>query len=131
MGNPLTAFKWSVTPEIMYWAPKFFYERYKKPIYVTENGMSGHDWVDEKGAVQDPQRIQFLQAYLKQFQKAAHEKIPVKGYFLWSLMDNFEWEQGYEERFGIIHVDFETQERRLKDSAKWYAQCITNNGANI
>jgi len=131
LGNPITAFKWSVTPEIMYWASKFFYERYKKPIYVTENGMSGHDWVNENGEVNDPQRIQFLKAYLKEYRKAANENIPIKGYFLWSLMDNFEWEQGYEERFGIVHVDFETQERRLKDSAKWYAKCIANNGANF
>lgn len=131
LGNSLTAFKWSVTPEIMYWGPKFIYERYKKPIYITENGMSGHDWVNDDGQVNDPQRIQFLKAYLKQFQKAASEKIPVKGYFLWSLMDNFEWEQGYEERFGIIHVDFETQERRFKDSAKWYSECIANNGSSL
>lgn len=131
LGTPLTAFKWPVTPEIMYWAPKFFYERYKKPIYITENGMSGHDWVDEEGQVNDPQRIHFLKAYLKHYKKAASEKIPIKGYFLWSLMDNFEWEQGYEERFGIIHVDFETQERRLKDSAKWYSKCIANNGASL
>jgi beta-glucosidase len=131
LGNSLTAFKWSVTPEIMYWGPKFIYERYKKPIYITENGMSGHDWVNDDGQVNDPQRIQFLKAHLKQFQKAASEKIPVKGYFLWSLMDNFEWEQGYEERFGIIHVDFETQERRFKDSAKWYSECIANNGSSL
>ena len=90
--------------------------------------MSGHDWVNDQGEVNDPQRIQFLKAYLKQYQKAASDKIPVKGYFLWSLMDNFEWEQGYEERFGIVHVDFETQERRLKDSAKWYSQCIESQG---
>ena len=131
LGNPLTAFKWSVTPEIMYYGPKFIHERYQKPIYITENGMSGHDWVNEEGEVNDPQRIQFLKAYLKEFKKAASEKIPVKGYFLWSLMDNFEWEQGYEERFGIIHVDFETQERRFKDSAKWYSKCISNNGSSL
>ena len=131
LGHPLTAFKWSVTPEIMYWAPKFFFQRYKKPIYVTENGMSGHDWVDEFGEIKDPQRIQFLKLYLKEFKKAAIEGIPVKGYFLWSLMDNFEWEQGYEERFGIIHVNFETQERRFKESAKWYKECIKTQGRDL
>ena len=128
LGHPLTAFKWPVTPQIMYWAPKFFYERYNKPIYVTENGMSGHDWVDESGEIKDFQRIQFIKSYLQEYKKAANEGIPIKGYFLWSLLDNFEWEQGYEERFGIIHVDFETQERRLKESAKWYSACIANNG---
>jgi len=129
LGNPLTAFKWSVTPEIMYWAPKFFYERYQLPIYVAENGMSAHDWVEADGSVHDPQRIQFLKAYLREYRRASEEGIPIKGYFLWSLMDNFEWEQGYEERFGIIHVDFETQQRRLKDSAHWYADCIASNGS--
>ena len=93
--------------------------------------MSGHDWVNENGEINDNHRIQFHRAYLKEYKKAASENIPIKGYFLWSLMDNFEWEQGYEERFGIVHVDFETQERRLKDSAKWYAQCIANNGKNL
>ena len=68
---------------------------------------------------------------MDKYKKAADQGIPVKGYFLWSLMDNFEWEQGYEERFGIIHVDFQTQERRLKDSAKWYSQCIAKHGNNL
>ena len=131
LGNPLTAFKWSKTPEIMYWAPKFFYERYKKPIYITENGMSGHDWVTRPDEVLDPQRVDFLKSYLKYFRKASDENIPVKGYFLWSLMDNFEWEQGYEERFGIVHVDFKTQKRILKDSGKWYKECIKSNGKCI
>lgn len=131
IGNNLTAFKWSVTPEILYWGPRFFHERYKKPIFITENGMSGHDWVNDQGEVSDPQRIQFLKSYLKEYKKAASEGIPVKGYFLWSFMDNFEWEQGYEERFGIVHVDFESQERRLKDSAKWYAKCIASNGSAL
>ena len=93
--------------------------------------MSAHDWVDESGEINDPQRIQFLKSYLKEYKKVANEGTPIKGYFLWSLMDNFEWEQGYEERFGIVHVDFDTQERRLKESAKWYSQCIANQGENL
>ena len=113
----------------MYWAPKFFCERYQLPIYIAENGMSAHDWVEADGSVHDPQRIQFLKAYLREYRRASEEGIPIKGYFLWSLMDNFEWEQGYEERFGIIHVDFETQQRRLKDSAHWYADCIATKGS--
>ena len=131
LGHPLTAFKWAVTPEIMYWAPKFFYERYQKPIFITENGMSAHDWINELGEINDSQRIQFLKAYLSELKKAAVEGIPIEGYFLWSLMDNFEWEQGYEERFGIVHVDFETQKRILKDSAKWYSKCISQNGEDL
>ena len=130
-GFPVTAFKWPVTPEILYWGPKYFYERYGKPIYITENGMSAHDWPNSKGEVEDPQRIHFLKQYLKQYKKASEDGVPVLGYFLWSLMDNFEWEQGYEERFGIIHVDFQTQARRLKSSAKWYSETIRSNGAHL
>mgnify|MGYP001259636333 CR=1 FL=1 len=128
MGNNQTAFKWNVTPDILYWGPRFMYERYKKPIYITENGLSAHDWVNSNGEVNDPQRIQFLSEYLKFYKRAADESIPIKGYFLWSLFDNFEWEQGYEERFGLIHVDFETQKRTPKLSAKWYSECINSNG---
>jgi len=131
LGNPLTAFKWSMTPEIMYWAPKFFYERYKKPIYITENGMSAHDWLSDSDKVSDPQRIEFLKSYLKYYRRASDENLPIKGYFLWSLMDNFEWEQGYEERFGIIYVDFESQKRCFKDSAYWYQSCIKTKGENL
>ncbi len=130
-GDRLTAFKWPVTPEILYWGPRFFHERYGKPIYITENGMSAHDWVDLDGEVRDFQRIDFVRRYLRQYRRAADEGIPVEGYFLWSLMDNFEWAEGYRERFGIIHVDYETQERRLKESAKWYAKVIASNGRDL
>ena len=85
-------------------------------------------WIKE---IKDSQRILFLKSYLEEYKKAANESIPIEGYFLWSLMDNFEWEQGYEERFGIVYIDFETQERRLKDSAKWYSKCIKNHGENL
>ena len=90
--------------------------------------MSAHDWVDLDGEVRDFQRIDFVRRYLRQYRRAADEGIPVEGYFLYSLMDNFEWAEGYRERFGIIHVDYETQERRLKESAKWYAKVIASNG---
>lgn len=72
-----------------------------------------------------------MRRYLREFRRAAGEGIPVEGYFLWSLMDNFEWAEGYRERFGIIHVDYKTQERRLKESAKWYATVIAENGENL
>ena len=130
-GDRLTAFKWPVTPEILYWGPRFFHERYGKPIYITENGMSAHDWVDLDGEVRDFQRIDFVRRYLRQYRRAADAGIPVEGYFLWSLMDNFEWAEGYRERFGIIHVDYETQARRLKESAKWYAKVIASNGRDL
>lgn len=126
-GFPKTATNWPVTPEALYWGPKFLYERYRKPIYITENGMACHDTVSQDGKVHDPNRIDFLARYLKNLKRAA-EEIGIRGYFQWSLMDNFEWDKGYAERFGIIYVDFETQERIWKDSAYWYRDLIRRNG---
>ena len=126
-GFPKTATNWPVTPEALYWGPKFLYERYRKPIYITENGMACHDTVSKDGKVHDPNRIDFLARYLKNLKRAA-EEIDIRGYFQWSLMDNFEWDKGYAERFGIIYVDFETQERIWKDSAYWYRDLIHRNG---
>lgn len=126
-GFPKTATNWPVTPEALYWGPKFLYERYRKPIYITENGMACHDTVSQDGKVHDPNRIDFLARYLKNLKRAA-EEIDIRGYFQWFLMDNFEWDKGYAERFGIIYVDFETQERIWKDSAYWYRDLIRRNG---
>ena len=126
-GFPKTATNWPVTPEALYWGPKFLYERYRKPIYITENGMACYDTVSQDGKVHDPNRIDFLARYLKNLKRAA-EEIDIRGYFQWSLMDNFEWDKGYAERFGIIYVDFETQERIWKDSAYWYRDLIRRNG---
>lgn len=126
-GFPKTATNWPVTPEALYWGPKFLYERYRKPIYITENGMACHDTVSQDGKVHDPNRIDFLARYLKNLKRAAEEN-DIRGYFQWSLMDNFEWDKGYAERFGIIYVDFETQERIWKDSAYWYRDLIRRNG---
>lgn len=126
-GFPKTATNWPVTPEALYWGPKFLYERYRKPIYITENGMACHDTVSQDGKVHDPNRIDFLARYLKNLKRAA-EEIDIRGYFQWSLMDNFEWDKGYAERFGIIYVDFETQERIWKDSTYWYRDLIRRNG---
>ena len=128
---PLTAYDWPVTPEALYWGPRFFYERYKKPIYIMENGLSLRDWVALDGKVHDPQRVDFLTRYLRQLGRACAENIPVKGYFHWSLMDNFEWSDGYKQRFGLVHVDYDTQIRTWKDSAFWYQDVIATNGANI
>lgn len=126
-GFPKTATNWPVTPEALYWGPKFLYQRYRKPIYITENGMACHDTVSQDGKVHDPNRIDFLARYLKNLKRAA-EEIDIRGYFQWSLMDNFEWDKDYAERFGIIYVDFETQERIWKDSAYWYRDLIRRNG---
>lgn len=128
-GGPRTGFYWPVTPEGMYWSARFHYERYGLPIVFTENGLSNLDWVHEDGKVHDPQRIDFTTRYLKSLGKAIGENIPVHGYFHWSLLDNFEWAEGYRHRFGLVHVDFATQKRTLKNSAHWYRTVIESNGA--
>jgi beta-glucosidase len=131
LGSPITAFKWGVTPEALYWAPKFIQERYKLPIVVTENGLSCADWVSLDGKCHDPQRIDFLQRYLLELGRAIRDGVDVRGYFQWSIMDNFEWAEGYKERFGLVHVDYETQKRTLKDSAYWYGDVIASNGETL
>ena len=130
-GSPRTAYQWDITPAALYWGTKFFYERYQKPIIITENGLSTIDWVSLDGEVHDPQRIDFLHRYLRELKRVIEDGVPVQGYFQWTLMDNFEWAAGYRERFGLIHVDYQTQRRTLKDSAKWYAKVISENGKNI
>lgn len=127
-GFPRTALKWPVTPECLYFGPKFLYERYKLPVIITENGQSCNDRIFLDGAVHDPDRIDFLTRYLRQLRRAADDGIPVKGYFHWSLTDNFEWHSGYDERFGLVYVDYETQRRIIKDSGYWYRDAIKNNG---
>jgi beta-glucosidase len=127
-GAPITAFNWPIAPTALYHGPRFFHERYKKPIVITENGLSCRDWVSVDGAVHDPGRIDFMTRYLRELGRAIDAGVRVDGYFHWSIMDNFEWAEGYKERFGLIHVDYQTQKRTLKDSALWYAQVIASNG---
>lgn len=128
VGFPKTAANWPVTPECLYWGPKFLYERYHMPLYITENGMSCHDIVSADGQVHDSNRIEFLDRYLSQLQKAGDEGADIRGYFLWTFLDNFEWDKGYNERFGIVYVDFATQKRTAKDSAYWYQRVMETNG---
>jgi beta-glucosidase len=90
------------------------------PIYVTENGSCYEDVVMPDGRVEDTQRRHYLMRHLGALRQAVQAGVPVKGYFAWSLVDNFEWAEGYQKRFGLVHIDYETQQRRLKDSAKWY-----------
>ena len=130
-GFPKTALGWPVTPESLYWGPYFLYERYKKPIYITENGLSCHDVISSDGKVHDPNRIAFVESYLKQLKKASADGVDIRGYFHWSLMDNFEWHSGYADRFGMIYVDYPTQKRIIKDSGYWYKNIIAQNGENL
>jgi beta-glucosidase len=131
VGEPMTAFDWPVTPEALYWGPRFYFERYKLPVLVCENGLTCRDWVSLDGAVHDPQRIDFVARYVRELYRAHAEGIPVTGYFHWTFLDNFEWAQGYRHRFGMVFVDYPTQKRILKDSAKWYAQLIASNGRTL
>lgn len=131
VGEPRTAIGWQVTPECMYWSAKFFYERYKLPIMITENGMANMDFVYGDGKVHDPQRGEFLRRYIRQLKRAADENVPIMGYSCWSFMDNFEWAEGYEKRFGLVYVDYRTQERIIKDSAYVYRDIIKTNGENL
>ena len=129
--NPvLTANKWPVVPELLYWGPKWFYERYKLPVVLAENGLSCMDWVARDGKVHDPQRIDYTARHLLALERATSEGVSVGGYFHWSFMDNFEWAEGYKERFGLVYVDFETQKRTPKDSFYWYRDTIRNNGVS-
>jgi beta-glucosidase len=98
---------------------------------ITENGFAGLDWVALDGAVHDPQRIDFTRRYLIELARAIDDGVDVRGYFHWSLMDNFEWADGYRQRFGLIHIDYKTLRRTPKSSARWYANVIRTNGREI
>jgi beta-glucosidase len=130
-GHPMTHIRWFTEPDGLEWAPRFLHEKYKLPIIITENGMSSHDWVGVDGRVRDGARIDFTTRYLRSLGKAIASGVPVKGYFHWSIMDNFEWAEGFRDRFGLIHVDYMTQKRTLKDSAHWYRGVIESNGASL
>lgn len=127
-GTPRSAFDWPVVEDSLYWGARFHAQRYNVPITITENGMANVDWVAEDGAVHDPQRVDYTRRHLRHLCRAIEEGINIQGYFHWSLLDNFEWAEGYGKRFGLVHVDFETQVRTLKDSAYWYREAIYSNG---
>lgn len=115
-------------PEAIYWVPRHVASLWKvKSIYITENGTSGSDQPAADGSIPDTDRVMYLRNYLTQLQRATSEGVPVQGYFLWSLMDNFEWQDGYEQRFGLYHVDFATQRRTAKLSASFYRETIARN----
>jgi beta-glucosidase len=93
--------------------------------------MANNDWVSIDGKVHDPQRIDNTRRYLRHLKKANDEGIDIKAYFHWSAMDNFEWSFGFSKRFGLIYIDYKTQQRIMKDSAFWYSEVIKNNGENL
>ena len=118
-GHAETMMGWAVDPCGLYWAIRFFHERYDRPMAITENGLANMDWVARDGGVHDHQRIDYIDRHLAELTRAATQ-FPVEGYFHWSLLDNFEWELGYSRRFGLVHVDYESQRRTPKDSFTHY-----------
>ena len=130
-GMPYNTLGWPITPDCLYYCAKFLHKRYNLPIMVTENGISNIDFVYEDGKVHDPQRSEYLRTHIRGLKKANDEGVPVIGYSCWSFMDNFEWAEGYEKRFGLVYVDYITQKRTLKDSAYTYREIIQYNGENL
>jgi beta-glucosidase len=131
VGHAMTAMEWPVTPQALYWGPRFTWERYGKPVVITENGMANTDWISADEQVHDPQRIDLLTRYLREFHRAIEDGVEALGYFQWSIMDNFEWSFGYKRRFGLIYVDYPSGRRLLKDSAHWYKNVIATHGAAV
>ncbi len=114
----------------MYWAVRHVSDtlgRKDLPIFISENGCVTQDELNDQGEVIDSDRIMYLRQYLRAAHRAISEGYPLKGYFLWSLMDNFEWNRGYTHRFGIVYTDYSTQRRIPKASFRWYAECIRQN----
>jgi len=98
------------------------------PIYITENGAAFEDQLTEAGECEDEDRLSYIRDHLLHTRIAMEQGVDVRGYFLWSLMDNFEWAYGFSKRFGIVHVDFKTQKRTIKKSGHWYSNVIRNFG---
>ena len=124
-GFPRTAMKWPITPGVMNWGLHCIGNHYHTPVIVSENGLSCNDKIFQDGRVHDPDRIDFLSRYLNEMEKGIEKGSPVIGYFHWALTDNFEWYDGYNEHFGLVYVDFRTQERIVKDSGYWYRDYIS------
>jgi beta-glucosidase len=126
---PHMASDWlNVGPEALYWVPTLVGKLWSpKELYITENGASSADVLTPNGHVWDTDRVMYLRNYMTQLQRAVKSGAPVKGYFLWSLLDNYEWADGYEKRFGITYVDFQTQKRTPKLSSEYYKAVIRSN----
>jgi beta-glucosidase len=126
--GPRTDFNWEVWPAAIYQMLMRVHRDYPGvPLYVTENGCSYGDRPGPDGRVHDQKRIEFLEGFIGQVARAIDEGADVRGYYLWTLIDNFEWATGFSQRFGIVDVDHETQMRTIKDSAYWYRDLIARN----
>jgi beta-glucosidase len=127
-GSEYTEMGWEVcAPALRRMLNKINRDYNVPPIYITENGASFPDEVSADGKIHDPRRLDYLKQHFIQTRLAMQDGVDVRGYMVWSLMDNFEWGHGYTKRFGIIRVDYETQKRTIKDSGEWYAEVIRKN----
>jgi beta-glucosidase len=127
-ANPRSAM-WEIYPQGIHDLLLRVWKEYgHQRMFVTENGVPVPDQVDSDGHVHDRARIQYLRDHLAQVRRAMDEGVPVKGYFVWSVLDNFEWDLGYQMRFGLVHVDDDTQQRVVKNSGWWYRDLIRASG---
>jgi beta-glucosidase len=131
-GYPHTGVDWQpITPDAHYYGPRFFHDRYRIPLWITESGLSTRDHVHLDGRVHDPQRIDYMHRTLLELRRAIGEGVTLRGYMAWSLLDNFEWADGYKQRFGLVYVDYGSLRRIPKDSFHWYKQVIESRGASL
>ncbi|HEX2925355.1 MAG TPA: GH1 family beta-glucosidase [Ruminiclostridium sp.] len=128
VGIGKTSMEWAFKPESLYWVTRLIYERYNIPVYITENGMANNDWISTDGKINDTQREDYMNQYLSALSKSIDDGADVRGYFYWSLLDNFEWAYGYSKRFGLVYVDYSNYSRKLKQSALRYKSIIETNG---
>jgi beta-glucosidase len=126
--GPRTAFDWEVWPKALYDMVTRITRDYNRPVIeITENGCSYDDAPGPDGLIHDTRRIDYFRGHLSELSRAIHDGADVRGYHAWSLMDNFEWEEGFSQRFGLAYVDFKTQKRTVKESGKWYARLAREN----
>ena len=127
-GSEYTEMGWEVcAPALRRLLNKINTDYRLPPIYITENGAAFPDAVSADGKVHDPRRLDYLKHHFIQTRLAMQDGVDVRGYFVWSLFDNFEWGHGYTKRFGIVRVDYDTQKRTIKDSGEWYSRVIAAN----
>jgi len=125
--GPLTEIGWEVYPRGLYDIVQRVSKDYKLPIEITENGCSYGDYPDATGRVADNRRIDYYREHLRELARAIRDGAEVRGYHAWSILDNFEWAEGYTQRFGLVYIDFPTQRRYMKDSAKWFSKIASTN----
>jgi beta-glucosidase len=131
-GTPVTERNWEIYPEGLYETLTRMRTDYGNPVlYVTENGVAFEDRIMKNGRIQDDDRILFLRDHIMSVRRAVSDGARVKGYFVWSIMDNFEWAEGYSKRFGLVHVDYNSLKRTPKKSYFWYKQLTANNGFGL